>query len=85
MWKTKENDGCKLVNIQVKSETSKAKWLMEIATNPAFRIHLEIFSNLVGVQKGDNQGKNLIFMEKNFILRTMKISNPFYKEALKSL
>ena len=34
MWKTKIKGGCKLVNIQVKSETSKAKWLMEIATKP---------------------------------------------------
>ena len=39
-WKTKKNGGCKLVNIQIKSETSKAKWLMEIATNPDYRIHL---------------------------------------------
>ena len=85
MWKIKKNGGCKLVNIQVKSETSKAKWLMEIATNPDFRIHLETFSNLVGVQKGDNKGKDLIFMDKNFLTRTMKISNPFYKEALRSL
>ena len=56
LWKTKPNGGCKLVNIQVKSETSKAKWLMEIATNPDLKIHLETFSNLVGVQKGANEG-----------------------------
>ena len=53
-WKTKMNGGCKLVNIQVKSETSKAKWLMEIMTNPDFKIHLETFSILAGEQKGQN-------------------------------
>ena len=81
----KKNGGCKLVNIQVKSETSKAKWLMEIATNPNFKVHLETFSTLVGVQKGNNKGKDLIFMNKNFITRTMKVQDPFYKEALRSL
>ena len=69
MWKIKKNGGCKLVNIQVKSETSKAKWLMEIATNTEFKIHLETFSTLVGVQKGGNADKNLIFMTRPFITR----------------
>ena len=84
-WKIKKNGGCKLVNIQVKSETSKAKWLMEIATNPEFRIHLETFSILVGVQKGGNAGRDLIFMNRAFITRVMKVQDSFYKEALQSL
>ena len=81
----KINGGRKLVNIQIKSETSKAKWLMEIATNPDFKIHLETFSMLVGTQKGDNKGKDLIFMNKAFITHVMKVRNPFYTEALQSL
>ena len=48
MWKIKSYGGCKLVNIQIKSETSKAKWLMEIATKPQFKVNLELFSLLVG-------------------------------------
>ena len=31
MWKTKVNGGIKLVNIQLKSEICKAKWLIEMA------------------------------------------------------
>ena len=58
---------------------------MEIATNPEFKIHLETFSTLVGVQKGGNAGKDLIFMNRSFITRVMKIEDPFYKEALQSL
>ena len=54
-------------------------------TNPYFRTRLETLCNLVGVQEGDNKGKDLIFMDKNFITRTMKISDQFYKEALRSL
>ena len=84
-WKIKKNGGCKLVNIQVKSETSKAKWLMEIATNPEFKIHLETFSILVGAQKGGNAGRDLIFMNRAFITRVMKVQDTFYKEALQSL
>ena len=83
--KGKEKGGCKLVNIQIKSETSKTKWLTDIATNPEFRIHLETFSNLVGVKRGDDKGKDLIFTDKNFLTRTMKINNPFCREALPSL
>ena len=58
---------------------------MEIATNPEFTIHLETFSALVGVQKGGNQGKDLIFMNKAFITRVMKVQDAFYKEALQAL
>ena len=85
MWKIKENGGCKLVNIQVKSAISKAKWLMEIASNPNFKVNLDIFSDLVGVQKGNNRGKDLIFMIKPHIERVLKINSPFYKEALKAI
>ena len=85
MWKIKRNGGCKLVNIQVKSETSKAKWLMEIVTKPEFKIHLETFSALVGIQKGENRGKDIIFMDRSFITRSLQVSDPFYKEALQSL
>ena len=31
MWKTKVNGGIKLVNVQLKSETAKTKWLIEKA------------------------------------------------------
>ena len=33
MWKTLPSGGIKLMNIEVKSQTSKVKWLVEIATN----------------------------------------------------
>ena len=44
MWKTKSLGGIKLVNIQLKSEISKAKWLIELATNPNIKLNLGIFS-----------------------------------------
>ena len=85
MWKIKRNGGCKLVNIQIKSETSKAKWLMEIASKTGLKIHLDIFTAITGIQKGNNKGKDLILMLKQHISRVVKIESPFYKEALKSV
>ena len=85
MWKIKLNGGCKLVNVQIKSETSKAKWLMEIATKPQFKINLDIFSALIGPQKGQNQGRDLIFLPDSFMSYNLKTNNPFYIEALKSV
>ena len=42
MWKTKPYGGIKLINLKIKSETSKAKWLIEIATNPSLKLNLDI-------------------------------------------
>ena len=77
MWKIKTNGGCKLVNIQVKSETSKAKWLMEIATNPDLKVNLDLFEDITGNQKGNNCGRDLIFMLKPYISRVVSINNSF--------
>ena len=85
MWKIKTNGGCKLVNIQVKSETSKAKWLMEIATNPNFKINLSTFTSILGVHKGNTSGRDIIFAQGSFITRVMKVKSQFYREALNSL
>ena len=70
--------------MQVKSETSKAKWLMEIATNKDFKVNFDIFNILLGTQKGNNTGRDFIFMHKKHI-KVMNITNPFYKEALKAI
>ena len=80
-WKTKTNGGCKLVNIQIKSETSKAKWLMDMITNPVLKLNFHIFTDLIGTQKGNTVARDLIFMHKPHI-KMMNLQSPFYKEAL---
>ena len=84
MWKIRANGGCKLVNIQVKSETSKAKWLMELATNPDSKLNLDIVTALIGTRKGNTNGRDLFFMHKSHITR-MGIESAFYKEALTAI
>ena len=66
MWKTKQYGGIKLTNVQIKSEPSKAKWLVEIVTNPNLKINLDIFTKLIGTQKGNISGKELIFLQKSY-------------------
>ena len=63
----------------------KVKWLKEIASKPALKLHLHLFTALTGMQKGQNKGKDLIFMLKKHIPTVVKCDNPFYEEALKSV
>ena len=81
MWKIKSGGGCKLVNAQIKSATSKAKWLMELATNKDRKVNLALFTELTGRHKGNTFGKDLIFRLKPYITRLKEIT-PFYREAL---
>ena len=85
MWKTKQYGGIKLINIQTKSQTSKAKWLVEISTNLHLKINLDIFTTLIGVQKGNISGKDLIFLQKSYFQNQLKTESKFYKEALLAL
>ena len=85
MWKTKTEGGIKLVNMQIKSETSKAKWLTDIVENENLKTNMNIFTELMGTQNGEISGKDLIFLEKSYIKRQLKTNNIFYKEALLSL
>ena len=82
MWKTKSHGGIKLINIQIKSETSKVKWLIEMASTPALKTNLHIFTTLVGRQKGYIDGRDLIFLSKSYMQHQMKTDSKFYKEAL---
>ena len=85
MWRLKENGGIKLVNVQIKSEVSKAKWLIDITINPSLTLSYSIFHNLLGVQKGGIFGRDLIFLQPSYMQRHLKTSSNFYKEALSAL
>ena len=85
MWRLKEKGGIKLVNVQIKSEVSKAKWLIDITINPSLTLSYSIFHNLLGVQKGGIFGRDLIFLQPSYMQRHLKTSSNFYKEALSAL
>ena len=58
MWRLKGSGGIKLPNVKIKSQISKAKWLIEIASNPNLNAHLLLFQNLIGTQKGNISGRD---------------------------
>ena len=82
MWRLKESGGIKLPNVKVKAQISKAKWLIEMASNPNLNAHLLLFQNLIGIQKGNVSGRDLIFLPRSYMQRHLKTDNQFYKEAL---
>ena len=64
LWKTKQKGGIKLINLEIKSDTCKVKWLLEMVSNPICNINLLIFTELIGRQKGDITGRHLFFCGK---------------------
>jgi len=82
MWKTYSLGGIKLININVKSKTSKVKWMTELATNPNLKLNLDIFTTLLGTQKGNIRGRDLFFLKKSYYQNQLKTESKFYKEAL---
>ena len=76
MWKTKHSGGLKLVNIQLKSETSKAKWLFEMAPKENPFTNLTIFTRLMGTQRGNIKGTDLLFLHKPYFTRSLSFKSP---------
>ena len=67
MWKTQFHGGIKLINLRIKSETLKVKWLIDIAENPDLKVNYDIFTRLMGVQRGKISGKSLLFLKKSYM------------------
>ena len=82
MCKTLHLGGIKLLNVEIKSQTSKVKWLTEIVSDINLKLYLEIFTTLIGTQDGKVSGKDLMFLEKQYYRRHLKTKSRFYKEAL---
>ena len=82
MWRPKEKGGIHLPNVQFKSQVSKAKWLIELISSPELKAHLSLFQCLLGIQKGNISGRDLLFLQRSYMQRHLKTDNKFYKEAL---
>ena len=82
MEKLRENGGLKLINITLKAQTPKVHWLIRLITDENLSTHLELFNSLIGVQKGQLKGQDIIFADNSYVKRILKTSNSFYKEAL---
>ena len=85
MWKVHEQGGIKLINLEVKSQSAQAKWLIHLVSNENFVLNFKIFSRLVGSQPGEIKGRDIIFLQKSYFQHTFKTQSKFYKSALLAL
>ena len=64
---------------------SKIKWLIDLCIDPNLNTHLALMDRLLGEQKGKCRGKDLFFTTEHYASKVLKISTPFYKEAIKAM
>ena len=84
MEKLREFGGLKLINIQLKAETPKIKWLMRLITDEELTAHKAIFESLLASEGLYLTGCEIIFAEPSFV-KKCRISNLFYGEALNGI
>ena len=84
MEKLREFGGLKLINIRLKAETPKIKWLMRLITDDELTAHKNIFESLMALEGLYLSGCEAMFAENSFI-RNCTISNLFYGEALSGI
>ena len=83
--KLRLHGGIKLIDIQVKLETYRSMWLIDLTIKPSLKTHLAVMTSLVGVQKGGLYGKELFFVDEHYSKRLFKSPHSaFYMEAIKS-
>ena len=82
MQKLKTQGGIKLLNLEVKSVAPKVKWLIEMVSRENLKQNLAIFTALIGVQKGNIRGKDIIFLRTEYMRKNLSTENVFYREAL---
>ena len=73
--------GIKLTNIKLKSEASKIQWLMSLCINSELSLHKALMERLLGTQRGNILGIELLFQKTPYIRHIMRIPSHFYKEA----
>ena len=85
LQKLKVDGGLKLVNIKLKSEASKIKWLMSLCVNPDLSLHKALMERLLDTQRGRIHGINLFFTNTSFATRILRTTAKYYKEAIKAI
>ena len=83
--KLRLDGGLKLVDIKMKSYSLKIKWLMEMCVEQKLSIHLDLFTQLLGPQKSQIQGKDLFFVPTYYVDMSLNTSSAFYKEAIRAM
>ena len=85
MKKLRQDGGIKLVNINIKTETSKIRWLMELVANSQLHTHTAIMTELLGTQKGGLQGIELFFTTQYYAKKLLATKSSFYSGAIQAI
>ena len=85
MEKLRERGGIKLINTQLKSMTPKVHWLIRLITDDNLKFQRSLFNSIIGIQKGNLTGEDLIFVEPSYIQNHLILSNTFYREAFSGM
>ena len=82
MKKLRLDGGIKLIDLQTKIDTYRVMWLFDLTVNSNLLAHKALFTSLVGTQKGGLQGTDLIFVNRYYCKRLLRLpQSPFYQEA----
>ena len=84
LYKLRTDGGIKLINIDLKAQASKIKWLTQVITDEKRKTNRDIIDELIGEQVYGYAGLNCIYLSKG-IVKKMKISSPFYDQTIKKL
>ena len=85
MKKLREDGGIKLIDINIKIETSRIKWLMELVTNTQLQSHRNLITELLGRQKGGLRGTDIFFTTHHYAKKLLTTKSQFYKEAIQAI
>ena len=85
MKKLREDGGIKLIDINIKIETSRIKWLMELVTNTQLQSHRNLITELLGRQKGGLRGTDIFFTTHHYAKKILSTKSHFYKEAIQAI
>ena len=77
--------GIKLMKTKLKSQTSKIKWLIDLITDKNLQTHLNVFKKIIGKQKFQMEEEDVIYADKIFLEKHLKLQSPFYLEALEGI
>lgn len=82
MKKLRLHGGIKLIDVQTKIDSYRARWLFDVVTNPDLVSHRALMTSLVGIQKGGLHGIDLIFVNEYYCKRLLQLPHStFYRQA----
>ena len=85
MKKLRLDGGAKLIDIDVKCNTYRICWLIELLDKDHLRTHLAVVTSLIGIQKGGLEGIDLFFTTNDYARKILKTPYDYYRKAIQAI